>query len=131
MDQKQYTNVSNLGERFWLLILFEAALGNEFKGIFWYQKSVFMVVFFAFNIMFNHMGFHIPNIGSLAHSQTVLIAAEHKSGHKHSSYYLSSSNMLCKTGSSILAQGVMENIAQSATPQHSIKSKADTVPTIG
>ena len=39
--------------------------------------------------------------------------------------------MLCKTGSSILAQGVLENIAQSATPQHSIKSKADTVPTIG
>ena len=39
--------------------------------------------------------------------------------------------MLCKTGSSRLAQGVMENIAQSATPQHSIKSKADTVLTIG
>ena len=39
--------------------------------------------------------------------------------------------MLCKTGSLILAQGVMENIAQSATPQHSIKPKADTVHTIG
>ena len=39
--------------------------------------------------------------------------------------------MLCKTGSSILAQGVMENIAQSAMPQHSNKSKADTVYTIG
>ena len=39
--------------------------------------------------------------------------------------------MLCKTGSSILAQGVMKDIAQSATPQHSIKSKADTVHTIG
>ena len=38
--------------------------------------------------------------------------------------------MLCKTGSSILAQGVMENIAQSTTPQHSIKSKADTVHTL-
>ena len=35
--------------------------------------------------------------------------------------------MRCKTGSSILAQGVMENIAQSATPQHSIESKADTI----
>ena len=39
--------------------------------------------------------------------------------------------MLCKTGSSILAQGLMENIAQSATPQHSIKSMAVTVHTIG
>ena len=38
--------------------------------------------------------------------------------------------MLCKTGSSILAQGVVENIAQSTTPQHSIKSKADTVHTL-
>ena len=39
--------------------------------------------------------------------------------------------MLCKTGSSILAQGLMENIAQSATPQQSIKTKAFTVHTIG
>ena len=35
MDQNQYMNVSNLGERFWLLILFEAALGNEFKQCNW------------------------------------------------------------------------------------------------
>ena len=39
--------------------------------------------------------------------------------------------MLCKAGSSMLAQGVMENIAQSATPQHRIESKDDTVHTIG
>ena len=39
--------------------------------------------------------------------------------------------MLCKTGSLILAQGLMENIAQSTTPQHSLKSKAVTVHAIG
>ena len=39
--------------------------------------------------------------------------------------------MLCKTGSTILAQELMDNIAQSATPQQSIKAKAFTVLTIG
>ena len=39
--------------------------------------------------------------------------------------------MLCKTGNSILPQGLLENIAQSTTSQQSIKTKAFTVPTIG
>ena len=34
--------------------------------------------------MFDHKRVHVPNIGSLAHSETVIFAAEHKSGHEHS-----------------------------------------------
>ena len=35
-----------------------------FKGIFWFQKSVLEVVFFGFNIIFDHMRVHVLNVGS-------------------------------------------------------------------
>ena len=93
-------------------------------------KNSFATFFFGFDIIFDHMRVHIPNIGSLALSQRVINAAEHKPGHNHLWFHSLLSNTLCKTGSSILAQGLTENIAQVATPQHSIKTKAFRVHTI-
>ena len=63
----------------------------------------------------------LTDIGFLAHSETEINATDYKPGQLPLCFYALKSNMLCKTGSSILSLCLMQNIAQSTMPQHSFK----------